>query len=657
MCGVCGIYSTTFREGSERDISRMVNCMKHRGPDDAGWITLAGSRGEQVSIGNTRLSVIDTSPLGHQPMSAWDGRTWIAYNGEIYNFQEIRKRLSKKGCTFTSGTDTEVLLSAYREWGMGALDILNGMFAFAIWDAGEGELIIGRDRMGIKPLYYAHKNGTVAFASEIKALVSTDIVGSDIDPAGLADFLAYQYIPTPRTMFRDIRKLEPGTFLSVRGGRIAQHSYWSLREADRPVRTLPSEVYEEGLDLLLTDAVRKRLISDVPLGAFLSGGVDSSLIVGIMAKLAGAKIKTFSMGFLSEGEEPYNEIAYARRVAEHFGTDHYEYIARPVDIQHEIEKIAYHFDEPFGGGLHTFFLSLLARRHVTVVLSGLGGDELFAGYEWNRLAKMVSAYGRIPSWLRSHVIDRIHALFPSRPLAGGLMQKLKKASRFERMNPGDRYPFWISVFEPDRIDDVLNKNYALAVGAHDPLTAFRSAWDSAPAGSDQERLLYQQIRTTMLDDFLNYTDKMTMAHSLECRVPFLDHRLVEFAMGVPFELKMKRLTGKHILKRYARRFLPDEVVDRPKQGFIMPLDIWMRGPLKTLIMDHLHGERARNWDVLNMEYVQKLTRAFFDEGEPLGRHIWSLFTFSLWRNAFFEHLPAGKSSGDIHGEIYQNRTN
>ncbi len=654
MCGVCGIYTIEFREGREDDMSLMVECLEHRGPDDAGWVTLEGSSGEMVSLGNTRLSVIDAGPLGHQPMATPDGSAWIVYNGEIYNFPEIRERLAKSGCRFVSGTDTEVLLHAYRRWGMEALDLLNGMFTFAIWDTVGDELFIARDRMGIKPLYYSVVDGTVTFASEIKAIVSSG-VSPEVDPAGLADFLAYQYIPAPRTIFRDIRKLEPGTFLSVRRGNVVQHTYWSPAGNERPGRRLRPEIYEEGLDLLLTDAVRKRLISDVPLGAFLSGGIDSSLIVGIMAELAGTKVRTFSMGFLSEGEEPYNEIAYARSVADYFCTDHHEHIAHPRDILHEIEDIAWHFDEPFGGGLHTYFLAGLARRHVTVALSGLGGDELFAGYEWNRLARMVELYGRVPGVLRRQVLERLLSPFPPRPLSGGLVQKLKKAARFHRMDPRHWYPFWISVFEPDRIDEILNRNYALAAAGHDPLAAFRSAWDGAPSPLKQDRLLFQQIRTTMLDDFLNYTDKMTMAHSLECRVPFLDHRLVEFALGIPFELKMRRLDGKQILKRYARKRLPDEIIDRPKQGFIMPLDVWMRGDLKPLVLDHLLGERARNWDMLDMETVQELARGFFEQGEPLGRHIWSLFTFALWRNVFFEHLPARKSQGDIHGEIYQNR--
>lgn len=629
----------------------MVTSLAHRGPDDYGWEILTGGSGEQILLGNTRLSVIDTSPLGHQPMTSPEGDLTLVYNGEIYNFTDIRSLLVQKGYRFRSGTDTEVLLCAYREWGARALDLLVGMFAFAIWDGRRRELFLARDRLGKKPLYYTQRGGSFAFASEIKALIAADLIERKIDLAGLADFLVYQYTVSPRTIFADVRKLPPGTCLTVKDGAMRITPYWDLSVTEPAKDRLPIEHYEEGLEVRLREAVRRRLVSDVPLGAFLSGGLDSSLIVGLMAQVSGERIKTFSMGFPSRGEEAYNELAFARTVALHFGTDHHEYIATPDDIEREIEKIAYYFDEPFGGGLHTYFISSLARKHVTVALSGLGGDELFAGYEWSRMAKVIDLYRRAPRTLRHYLIDPALSSLGSNNRSGGFLQKLVKLSRYANTDSRDWYPFWISVFHPESVTEVLSRGAAKTLEGYDPRAGFRQHWgDAAPRGC-QDRLLYLQMRTTMLDDFLNYTDKMSMAHSLECRVPYLDHELVEFAAGIPFEYKMRGLEGKRILRLCARRILPGDIVQRKKQPFLMPLDVWMRGRLKPLVLDVLFETRGASDDLLDRQKVRALADAFFVRGMPFARQIWSLFTLRLWEGVFLRRGEEHTGKERAHGKI------
>ncbi len=650
MCGICGIYTTSPVREYEEDIIAMVGSMQHRGPDDSGWERISGAGGEQVYLGNARLSVIDTSPLGHQPMTSAGGDMTIVYNGEIYNFPEIKRILTDKGYSFRSGTDTEVLLYAYSAWGEKALDLLDGMFAFAIWDRRKGELFLARDRLGIKPLYYAVRGGVVAFASEIKSLHSTGFIETRFDPSGLADFLTFQFTIAPRTIFTGVSKMLPGSSLTIKNGTLTGRTYWKLEKEEQTGRTVPIEEYEELLLSKLREAVRQRLISDVPLGTFLSGGLDSSLITGLMAELAGGTIKTFSMGFPSPGEESYNELDYARRVARYFGTDHHEFRAGPDDIAHSIEKITYHFDEPFGGGLHTYFISALAREHVTVVLSGLGGDELFAGYEWNRMAKIMRHYSRIPAVVRQKILGPAFEPFPSKPFEGGFIQRMKKLSLYNSLNPDEWYPLWIQVFNPEQTNLLMNNGRGLGSGGHDPRSTFRNYCKEVPDWSTQDRLLYLQIKTTMVDDFLNYTDKMSMAHSLECRVPFLDHELVEFSMSIPFRYKMRWLEGKHILRRCARTILPADIVDRSKQGFIMPVDVWMRGALKPLILDCLLGTGDGNDEILNRTMVQKIAGEFFDKGKPLGRQVWSLFTFKLWKEIFQQNRATRTRKAQVYGK-------
>jgi asparagine synthase (glutamine-hydrolysing) len=618
----------------------MVESLKHRGPDDDGWEVMTGAQGERIYLGSTRLSVIDTSPHGHQPMISEDGELALVYNGEIYNFPDIKSMLVRKGYGFRSGTDTEVLLHAYREWGAGALDLLKGMFAFAVWDGRNGKLFLARDRLGKKPLYYTAKGGTFAFASEIKALLAVGLIERKIDPAGLADFLTFQFTVAPRTIFSDVRKVEPGTTLTVKDGTIRGSIYWSLKNIEPPRNPLPIEHYEEGLEIRLREAVKRRLISDVPLGVFLSGGLDSSLIVGLMAEMTGERVKTFSMGFLSEREEAFNELQHARKVARHFDTDHHEHIGSPEDIEGEVEKIAYHFDEPFGGGLHTYFVSCLARKHVTVALSGLGGDELFAGYEWNRMAKVIGLYRRTPRPLRRYLVEPTLAHLRSSNLSGGYLQKLKKLFLYANIDSREWYPLWISVFHPENVRDLVSRGYANSLEGYDPCAGFRAHWNGVASSDPQDRLLYLQIRTTMLDDFLNYTDRMSMAHSLECRVPYLDHELVEFSMGIPFAYKMRWLAGKHILRRFARKILPRDIVERKKQPFLLPLDVWMRGRLKPLVLDLLLGSRGASDDILDREKVKTLAGDFFDRGMPFARQVWSLFTLKLWEEVFLTRREA-----------------
>ena len=556
MCGIAGFADLIPRahalDGDRQRVKTMCDVIQHRGPDDEGFFVEPG-----VGLGMRRLSIIDLS-TGHQPIHNEDKTVWVVFNGEIYNYQELRDRLTAAGHRFYTSSDTETIVHGYEEWGEEVFSQLRGMFGIALWDTKTRTLLIGRDRPGIKPLYYAEAAGRLFFGSEAKCLLVNPEVDRSLDPNALDHYLAYLYTPRDRAIFRGMRKLPPGHLLKIRDGKVEERKYWEL-----PLRQTFTGTEAEALDALdatLSDAVRSHMVSDVPLVAFLSGGIDSSLVVALMAKASGRPVKTFSIGFDEEG---FNELPHARKVAEHLGTEHHEFVVRP-DALSILERVVWHFDEPFAdpSAIPTWYVSEIARRHVTVVLSGDGGDELFGGYDRYLPHPRVASFDRLAPG-----VGRAVAAATWRALPHGM--KGKNFLRHVARNPQGRYLDSVTFFFADE------RAALLSPALQDP------TWDSeahfgAPFGRFAALPLAAQMtafdfETYLPEDCLVKVDRMSMAHSIESRVPLLDHTVVEFAAGLPIDMKIRGDRRKHLLKQLAFRHVPRTLLDRPKQGFGVPL--------------------------------------------------------------------------------------
>ena len=573
MCGMCGIFNIAGESVQAHEVAAMTATLQHRGPDDEGvYATPDG----QVGLGNRRLAIIDLSPAGHQPMSNEDGSVWIAYNGEVYNFAELRQELLAAGHVFRSHTDTEVLIHLYEEVGERLVERLRGMFAFAIWDAHRERLLLARDRLGIKPLYYAQANGRLLFASEIKALLASGQVRPALNRDALTQYLALGYVAPPDTLFAGIRKLEPGHILVADAAGQRVQPYWDIYDAVTP-KTGLSEA--EAIDLTLAkleEAVRMRLVADVPVGVFLSGGIDSSLVAALAARHSDHPVRTFTLGFKDHPE--YNEIVYARRVAGYLGAEAHEILIGPEDVQAFFPRFLDFQEEPAANPIWfaTYFVSQLARDNgVIVVLSGDGGDELFAGY--NRWMDYLRLYDR--GWRQLPALPH-----PLRQMVGALSQRwLPRESQRETVRRGvaGEELFWGgTAFKPRELAAMLNE--ALRPNGHLwaqlPLARWQTAF-KAGGGHDGKDYLawmaYASLKGTLLEDYLMRLDKMGMAASIEGRVPMLDHEFVALSLSLPTALKYPGYRNKHLLREVARRVLPSDVVDRRKTGFCAPVDAWV----------------------------------------------------------------------------------
>ena len=623
MCGIAGIVDAGRGGLAEESIlRRMCDVIAHRGPDDEGFYVSGG-----VGLGMRRLSIIDLS-TGHQPISNEDGTVWIVFNGEIYNFIELRDELRARGHVFRTNTDTEAIVHLYEAFGSDCVRRLRGMFAFAIYDVRNKSLLLARDRLGKKPLHYAFHGERLLFGSEIKSLLEAASELAEIDRDGLLNYFYFGYIPDPQSAFRKIRKLPPGHILEFRDGSIKTEKYWDLPAYGSSEKISEEECLEE-LERRLTEAVRVRLISDVPLGALLSGGVDSSIVVGLMAKATSQPVKTFTIGF---DRAEFDETHYARQVARTFATDHHELILKP-DVVGTLEKLTPMLEEPFADSsmLPTYYVSCLAREHVTVALSGDGGDELFAGYtRYTRLLQR-NKLGRLPKWMGRLYRDQIFHRAPS----------------FK----GRRFLFNMSLPFRDRyIDDVshfpvLGRERELfssdflewAESAPSPLDLFRNYFDDAPAKDPVSRLLYLDTKTYLPFDILTKVDRMSMATSLEVRVPMLDHVFVEWVAGLPVSMKLRDFNGKYILKKLAERIgVPREVLYRKKSGFAMPLVHWMRKELKRDLVDILLEPRTLERGYYSRGAVGKLVEEHTSGRRDRSHEIWLLLMLELWHRNFLE---------------------
>jgi asparagine synthase (glutamine-hydrolysing) len=623
MCGIAGVASATRESDiTEALVHHMCDQIIYRGPDDEGLYVADGA-----GLGMRRLSIIDLSG-GHQPLFNEDRSAWIVFNGEIYNFPELRPELEKRGHRFYTNTDTEVIIHLYEEMGAECVQKLRGMFSLAIYDRTKRKLVLARDRLGKKPLHYALLKDKLYFGSEIKSILAVAPELAEVNAQGLLEYLYYGYVPDPITAFTGIQKLPPGHLLEFEEGKIQIREYWDLPEYNTHVPKSEEECLEE-LEHRLLEATRIRLISDVPLGAFLSGGTDSSTIVALMARASSGPVKTFSIGFT---KDDFNEAEYARVVARKFGTDHHEMILEP-DVVETVEHLTNSLEEPFGDSsmLPTYYVSQMARRHVTVALSGDGGDEIFAGYDRYRIHSNRRFFEYIPEWARRFYRDQLFRLLP-RSMKG------RKFSYNVALPWRERYVDGLS-FVPafERDAPLLSDDFRQVLRkSDDPHNVLLRYFAKAPAHDPVSEILYVDTKTYMVADILTKVDRMSMLNSLEVRVPILDYQFVEWVTGLPPEWKLRGSTQKYILRKLAERVgVPREALNRPKQGFALPLVHWMRNELKEELMI-LMEPRTLQRGYFEADGIRKLMNDHLYGGRDLTGRIWRLLMFELWHRNFLE---------------------
>jgi len=649
MCGICG--EIDFSNGvSVRPIQRMCKVLAHRGPDDEGAVFIKGNQyfevkdssefsmdknGFEVALGHRRLSIIDLSPAAHQPMSNEDGRIWIVLNGEIYNFQEIREELKKNGHSFKSKSDTEVILHAYEEWGVECLNHFRGMFAFAIWDSNLQRLFMARDRLGKKPLVYFSQNGRFSFASEIKALLQIPGFERRVNTSALHHYLTYQYVPSPETIIEGIEKLPPAHYLLYdRYGNMRIERYWKLHFSSSK-KTL-TDLQELGYRLRteLEESVKLRLISDVPLGAFLSGGMDSSLIVGMMAKLSGKPIKTFSIGF---EEREFDELSYARMVSNYFATEHHEFIVKPNAIE-ILPKLVWHYNEPFAdsSAIPTYYVANLTKDFVKVVLTGDAGDENFAGYPRYLRSKWVASFTRIPEKLRRDLLPYFLRVFSSFRWREKTLNRLADFMESLSTDQTKNYAEQIKIFSAKEKTDIYTDDFRKQVEENNPLDFLISKFQESGTEDPLEQLLYVDMNSYLPEDLLVKMDIATMANSLEARVPFLDHKFIELVGEIPSHLKLRGTESKFILKKAFKDFLPGAILKRKKMGFGVPLSKWFRNELKDYTYQILLDRKTLNRGYFKREGIERLLNDHLALHYDHSSRIWALLFLEMWFRVFID---------------------
>lgn len=638
MCGITGaIWNDPGKAIDVETLRRMTDVLRHRGPDDEGFhssdyrLRPAREAMPGVALGHRRLSVIGLA-TGHQPIANEDETVWTVVNGEIYNYRELRQRLEGAGHRFRTESDSEVVVHLYEDEGPDMLRHLIGMFALAVWDAREGQLLLARDRLGQKPLVYRHEAGRLLFASELKSLLEVPGVPREIDPRSLDEYLTYQYVPHPRTIFRGIAKLLPAHYLVYRDGKMSMGRYWDpdFNTERRPTyRDACAELRET-----LTEAVRTRLQSDVPLGAFLSGGVDSTIIAGLMQKLNPEPVRTFSIGFpVAE----YDETRYARLAAKTLGTRHEEFRVEPSAVE-VLDRLVWHFDEPFAdsSAVPTWYVSELTRKHVTVALTGDGGDELFAGYPRYRAVQLADWFDRLPDAARNILASNVWQKLPASPRQKSVLRRWKRFVEVLGQSPLRRYLDWIAIFNDARRSDLYDDSFLDRLPNIDPIEWLWAA-AARSAGRDPVTMISLTDLVTYLPcDLMNKVDIASMAHGLECRQPFLDHRVVELAMGLPLEYKMRWGRGKRILLDAFADLVPRPIRRRPKMGFGVPLDAWFRGPLAGFSREILLDPLTRSRGLFRTESVEGLL-----DDHQAGRfdhsyRLWALLVFELWHRRWID---------------------
>ncbi|WP_320046802.1 asparagine synthase (glutamine-hydrolyzing) [uncultured Ilyobacter sp.] len=632
MCGIAGILTLSPDDRVAPDLLHaMAAELQHRGPDDEGVFVDSTGR---CGFGFRRLSIIDLQ-TGQQPISNADETIHVAFNGEIYNFRELRQELQQRGHRFRTQGDAESIVHAYAEWGEHCFEHLDGMFAIAIWDAPRRRLLLARDRFGKKPLNYAIVENRLFFASEVKAILALPGVPRELDAQSLHRYLLFQYVPAPHSIYRGFRKLLPGTYETfdlkpdAAGYEHAAKRYWQVpHPAAVTGNDAPRDEREaiEQLDETLTRAVKKRLVSDVPLGAFLSGGIDSSIVVGIMRKLGVSPLRTFSIGF---GDARYDETRYARLIAERFETEHHEYQVTPQATE-ILDTLAHHYDEPFAdsSAIPTYYVSRYTRQSVTVALTGDGGDEAFTGYDRYRAAQLAGGLDWLPQPLRRIIGSTAGILPHSQPKS--LSNRAYRFLSCLGQSPARRYLSWIGVFEPGVLAQGYQRDFATQLDADEPLR-WMEAFYMAASGPPANRAAYTDLLSYLPYDLLTKVDIASMACSLECRSPFLDHKLVEFSLSLPPALRLgPNGQGKHLLRRWAEGFLPPEVLTRPKMGFGVPVGQWFRAELRDLLRERVLATDGICARVFEPTWLQQLVEAHISGRSNHEHRLWALLMLELW---------------------------
>jgi asparagine synthase (glutamine-hydrolysing) len=606
MCGIAGIVRVDGRPVLESEVRAMCGAMTHRGPDEEGIYL-----GEGVGLGTRRLSIIDLEN-GQQPVSNEDGSVWVVFDGEIYNYRELRALLTRRGHVFRTASDTETIVHLYEDFGPKAVGYLSGMFAFAVWDERRRQLLLARDRLGIRPLYYAQVNGDILFASELKPILQLPEVGRQLSWEGVSHLFTFLATSPSHSIVDGIRKLEPARIaVASSGGSLRIERYWDL--AFEPDEGATEQELVERLRLLLMTAVARHQISDVPVGAFLSGRLDSSAVVAAMARLSPDRVKTFSIGFVEHG---YDELLHARRVATSFHTDHHELILKP-DAVALIEDLAWYLDEPIGdaSAIPTYIVARLAAEHVKVVLTGDGGDELFGSYDKYVVEQWERTDDRVPAAIR-RMMAAAGRLVPDGTPGKRFLQHLAR-----------RHLHTSRLFHADQISRLFRGEALEQLSAREP-------WAESPS----------DINNYLPLDVLTKVDRMTMAHSIEARPPLLDHHIVEFAAKVPTRLRLRGGTTKYLFKQAMRGILPDEIIDRPKDGLAAPLDSWFRGELSGFARDLLLSDRCRRRGLFNERYLEQLLR-LNERGRDVGLQLWTIASFELWCRRFLDSSFHGDRPG------------
>ncbi|HYJ33453.1 MAG TPA: asparagine synthase (glutamine-hydrolyzing) [Candidatus Binatia bacterium] len=636
MCGIAGFIGVDAPEKA----SAMTRALAHRGPDDEGVWT---SPTFPLSLGNRRLQIVDLSPAGHQPMLSADRRLALTFNGEIYNDADLRAELEQHGHSFRSQTDTEVVLHAFAEWGSAALSRIRGMFAFALWDEAERTLLIARDRLGVKPLYYAVSGGAFAFASEIRSLLTSKLIAPELDPASLESYLRLLWVPEPRTLFRRVRKLEPGTYLQWRDEQAKVVRYWDV---PKPCGGTPSaEEFRE----TLSAAVARQLRSDVPVGAFLSGGVDSTAIVAMCQRAASRQLRTYSIGFRTKdraAEGAYDDLAYARIAAKKFGTEHLEIILEP-DVASILPRVVRHLEDPIAdpAAINCLLISEAARSSSTVLLAGTGGDELFGGYRKYATAMLLSGYRILPGPLRELVLEPLVRRLPVRIGGRGIraFRFAKKLVRYAGDPLLDRFIGYSSYYDSPELSELLGKD----LGAVDPYRGvwpLVEAWNSRGTDDVIDRMTYVDLKYYLPGLNLAYMDKASMAASVEVRVPLLDEALIDLASRIPGNRKVRGTRTKVAFREALRDVVPAEILSRPKAPFAVPIRSWLAGDLAEYVQDVLNPSRVRARGLLDPNVVQALVREHHTGREDHSLRIWALLTLELWMQEFCDNPAYAGSS-------------
>jgi asparagine synthase (glutamine-hydrolysing) len=627
MCGIAGFVNSNGSAVDRSVLERMNQAIAHRGPDDDGFYI-----NKNVGLAMRRLSIIDLT-TGQQPIHNADKTKWIVFNGEIYNYQVLREDLDKRGHRFYTKSDTEAVIHLYDEYGPDCLQHLRGMFAFAIWDETDKALFVARDRVGKKPLLYSHQqNGDLIFGSEFQVLLNHPAISRDVDYEAIDSYLSYLCVPAPQTAFKQIRKLEPGHWLKWKDGIIETKRYW-LPDFSKKIKISEEDAIEE-TTRILRESTRLRMISDVPLGAFLSGGVDSSTVVALMAQESSTPVKTFSIGF---EEEDFSELKYARRVAEHVGADYNEFIIRPNALE-ILPTLVEHYGEPYAdpSAIPTYYVSKETRKYVTVALNGDGGDESFVGYERHVAMKFAEIYANLPASLRRHILEPAVSAIPSPPNFRNRFVRFQRFLKAASMPRADRYFLWLSTFDGVAKSEIYTEEFRLRV------------LDNHPIGFLGKYLANKNgigiIDTTLLADLMNYlpndllvkVDIASMANSLEARSPFLDHKLIEFAASLPENIKQTGRDTKSLLKKVAARLVPKEVVYRQKMGFAAPIRYWLGNELQSYVRDILLSETSVKRRLFNPVVVERLIDEQRRDVRDNSWKIWTLLMLELWFRRFID---------------------